>query len=205
MRGVTDTLLDLHHEVVRLPRAERVASALAELLGPAATMLDVGAGDGRVGARVAEAIGAIAEGVDVAPQSNAAMPVEAFDGSRLPFADDAFEVVLLADVLHHAAEPLALLREALRVASRAVAVKDHFRWGPVSNALLLAMDVVGNRSQSVAVRGTYYSPRAWLDLCEAAGGTVAAQIWPLDVHGWPIRLATRSELQFAARVERKRS
>ncbi len=45
-----------------------------------------------------------------------------FDGARLPFADRAFDVCLLAFVLSYADDPVALLREAGRVASKRVLV-----------------------------------------------------------------------------------
>lgn len=196
--------LDAHHRWVRLPRVRYVADALATLAREASTCLDVGAGDGRVGRAVGERLGARVVGVDVAPQTDAAIPVVGFDGARLPFEAGAFDVVLLADVLHHSEEPTTLLAEALRVAARAVIVKDHFAFGAISRGILRVLDEVGNASQSVLVRGTYLSPAAWLDLVEAAGGLVTDQRWPLRVHDPPIHLLTRDELQFAARVERAR-
>lgn len=38
------------------------------------------------------------------------------DGYKLPFADNAFDVVLLNAVLHHVDDPAGMMREALRVA-----------------------------------------------------------------------------------------
>ncbi|HWP84344.1 MAG TPA: class I SAM-dependent methyltransferase [Terriglobia bacterium] len=48
------------------------------------------------------------------------------DGQRLPFGDAAFPVVICNSVLHHAREPLQLLRELFRVAAPggAVLVRD---------------------------------------------------------------------------------
>ena len=42
------------------------------------------------------------------------------DGSRLPYHNDSFDVVLLQSVLHHAMDPIAIVREALRVAPRII-------------------------------------------------------------------------------------
>ncbi len=180
----------------------RVASAIASLAGETESLLDVGAGDGRVGAALRDALRARVQGVDVLVQTDARIPVRSFDGATLPFENGTFEIVTLCDVLHHAADSETLLREALRVARRAVVIKDHYRFGRASNALLLAMDVIGNASQGILVRGTYLSPKEWIDLASRAGGRIDAQLWPLDVHAFPLRLATRSELQFAARIVR---
>jgi ubiquinone/menaquinone biosynthesis C-methylase UbiE len=40
------------------------------------------------------------------------------DGQFLPFADRSFSIVICNSVLHHAREPVALLREIFRVATR---------------------------------------------------------------------------------------
>ncbi len=103
-------------------------------------------------------------------------------------------------MLHHCEDPRKVLAEALRVASRVVAVKDHFRFGPMSERLLLWMDRVGNAAPGVLVRGRYFSPADWIALVDDAGGDTTGLAWPLRIHDLPFRLVTRDELQFAARV-----
>jgi ubiquinone/menaquinone biosynthesis C-methylase UbiE len=44
------------------------------------------------------------------------------DACRLPFADDAFDVVTVLEVLEHQTDPVPLAREALRLAARFVVV-----------------------------------------------------------------------------------
>lgn len=196
-------LFALHRRAVTLPRAERVTQAIADLAGPGRSLLDVGAGDGAIAKAVGERIGAErVEGVDVLVRPKTVIQVVPYDGTRLPFPDRSFDVVTISDVLHHCASPGAVLAEALRVASGVVVVKDHFRLGPISNALLLAMDVVGNAEAGVLVRGSYFSPAEWIEMVTAANGRVTKLLWPLRIHDAPIRFVTRDELQFAARIER---
>lgn len=202
MNPLRRALLNLHHRAVRVPRTGRVAQALAEHLGQASSLLDVGCGDGSVARDLGARVGATrVVGVDVHVQPGAAIDVKAYDGERLPFDTGSFEAVVLADMLHHAASPLHVLREALRVASRVVVIKDHFRLGPISDRLLWLMDVVGNAAPGVHVRGTYLSPVEWVALVHEAAGQLTRLTWPLVIHDLPLRLVTRSELQFAARVE----
>jgi SAM-dependent methyltransferase len=193
----------LHHVTFQAPRTERLAPALARLAQGGRRVLDVGSGTGELARRVGELLGAEhVEGVDVLVQPAPEVPVTRYDGARLPFATGAFDVVLLSDVLHHAREPHALFAEALRVAAHAVVVKDHFAFGPVSRAMLLAMDLGANGFYGIGVLGNYFDPTAWHEMVRGAGGAVRELVWPLHVHAAPMRWITRSELQFAARVER---
>jgi SAM-dependent methyltransferase len=203
MSFLQSALLSYHRQAIHVPRVGRVARALAAQIGRADSLLDVGAGDGAVALDVSRRVGAgRVAGVDVKLRPGAAIEVIAHDGERLPFPDGAFEAVLLSDVLHHAARPGALLAEGLRVASRVVAIKDHFQFGPLSGKVLLLMDLVGNAAARVEVRGAYFTPAGFVDLVGAAGGRITGLEWPLRIHDLPFRLVTQDRLQFAARVER---
>ena len=198
-------LFSAHHHRVHVPRVERVARALAAQIGSARSLLDVGCGDGTVARDIAARVGAErVAGVDIKVRPSVAIEVAAYDGVHIPFPDDAFEAVVISDVLHHAQEPGAVLREALRVASKVVAIKDHFRFGWLSEKILLAMDLVGNAGPGVAVRGTYFNAREWAELVQGAGGRFTGLQWPLRIHDIPFRWITRDEVQFAARIERAR-
>jgi 2-polyprenyl-3-methyl-5-hydroxy-6-metoxy-1,4-benzoquinol methylase len=186
-----------------VPRASRITDTVERLVGSAQSLLDVGAGDGTIAAEVARRIGAQrVAGVDVLVRPVTQIEVSSYDGERLPFEDGSFEVVTISDVLHHCAKPNDVLRECLRVASRCVVVKDHFCYGPLSRAMLLALDVVGNAEAGVLVRGTYFSPAQWIEMVRDAGGRVGELVWPMQIHVTPLRYVTRDELQFAMRVEK---
>jgi SAM-dependent methyltransferase len=194
---------EVHRKAVTAPRAKRITDAFVQLAGAAKSLLDVGAGDGAIAAEVAQRIGAErVTGVDVLVRPVTVIEVLSYDGERLPFEDESFEVVTISDVLHHCAKPNDVLRECLRVARRCVVVKDHFRFGPLSNALLLALDVVGNAEAGVLVRGTYFSPNQWIEMVRDVGGRIGALEWPMQIHATPLRYVTRDELQFAMRVDK---
>jgi SAM-dependent methyltransferase len=202
MESIRRALVDAHHRRVHVPRVERVARALARQIGRASSLLDLGCGDGTVARDIGALVGASRiAGVDVKVRPYVAIEVSAYDGTHLPFADGAFEAVVISDVLHHCKDPSAVLAEALRVASRVVAIKDHFRFGLVSDKILLLMDIVGNHGPAVEVRGTYFAPSEWIDLVARAGGRFTGVEWPLRIHDLPFRLVTQDRLQFAARVE----
>ena len=47
-----------------------------------------------------------------------------YDGKKIPFKDDSFDVVLVLTVLHHTPDPEKLLKEIRRVAGRVVVIED---------------------------------------------------------------------------------
>src|SRR5258708_4583485 len=91
-------------------------------------ILDVGCGDGLISATLQAARPDLTVcGIDVLRRDSTHIPVEMFDGRRIPYDDDSFDIVLFSDVLHHTDDPTVLLCEARRVATCGVLIKDHFR------------------------------------------------------------------------------
>jgi ubiquinone/menaquinone biosynthesis C-methylase UbiE len=85
-------------------------------------VLDIGAGTGRFGFFVQQALGIRVMGVDVLDYAEAPIEMHIYDGQRLPFADASFDACLLVFVLHHCRDHDAIFQEALRVARKRVIV-----------------------------------------------------------------------------------
>ena len=135
----------LHEKLVFGRRVRVLSDWFAQLTPQGARVLDVGCGDGLISALLrGKRPDVEILGVDVLLREHSHIPVQSFDGMRLPFEDGSFDVVLFSDVLHHTAEPLELLREARRVAGQCVLMKDHYRKGLGAGARLRLMDWVGN-------------------------------------------------------------
>jgi 2-polyprenyl-3-methyl-5-hydroxy-6-metoxy-1,4-benzoquinol methylase len=197
----------LHYDRISIPRATAIADAIVKLAPSGDSILDVGCGDGLLLQEVARRIGAReVHGIDVKIQPNLAFEASKYDGLTIPFDTAKFDVVTISDVLHHATDADATLREAIRVVkpTGAVIIKDHFCFGPWSHGVLLAMDVVGNLAQGIDVTGKYLSPSQWVDLVRRCGGSIEQLQWPLRIHSLPFRLVARSAYQFTARVVRAR-
>ena len=76
------------------------------------SILDIGCSDGTVGYELAKEVGAKIQGCDVLLQPTCAIPVVQYDGRKLPFEDNEFDTVILADVLHHDLQPIHVIAEA---------------------------------------------------------------------------------------------
>jgi SAM-dependent methyltransferase len=193
--------LDYHHRTSRGPQGERVVRSLSAHLGQVDSLLDVGCGDGVNLKRLAAAANATRiAGVDVVVRPSATIDVIEYDGLNLPFADRSFEGVSIVDVLHHCTDPARVLAEALRVASKVVAIKDHFSFGPVTHRMLYWMDLVGNAKDSIHSPGHYLRPDEWVGMIAKAGGQLESLDWPLKTHDLPWRIVGWPELQFTAKI-----
>lgn len=105
-------------------------------------------------------------GCDVYAQPLVHIPTVRYDGDRLPFPDDSFDCVLLVDVLHHAEDAEAVLREAARVARKSVIVKDHY-WETDSQwRRLKRSDYIGNAAYGIDLPYSYLSLDSWAPFLE---------------------------------------
>jgi SAM-dependent methyltransferase len=154
-------LAPVHTHYVHSRRVRVLADMLAPLLPKGGRVLDVGCGDGRLTRAIADRRPDLdMSGVDILVRADTAVPVSAFDGETLLFADGTFDAVLCVDVLHHTVDPRLLLAELARV-GRQVVLKDHTRDGFLAGATLRTMDWVGNARHGVALPYTYFTRHDW--------------------------------------------
>jgi len=157
----------LHEHYVCGRRVRVLARRLAPLLPDRARVLDLGCGSGEMAnAIIAHRPDVGFEGLDVLVRPMTYIRVRAYDGVTIPHDDCSFDAVLLVDVVHHADDPLALLREARRVARACVLVKDHTLEGPFAGATLRFMDRVGNARHGVRLPYNYWPRRRWFEAFE---------------------------------------
>ena len=171
---------------------------LGELLPDGVRVLDVGCGDGLLAASI-KAVRPDIEivGIDVRRRPSTWIPVDEFDGRRIPYEDRSLDVVMCVDVFHHADNPMLLFRETVRTARRFVLVKDHLMEGPLAGATLRLMDVVGNARHGVALPHHYWRRQQWYDACESLELTIKA----LGIYPWPVTWAFDRSLHFIARFD----
>jgi SAM-dependent methyltransferase len=155
----------VHGTLVHTRRTRVLSHSLASFISPDSRVLDIGCGDGVLAALLGDAVPHLqVQGVETAPRTNCAIECQSFDGRHLPFPDASFDVCLFVDVLHHTLDPLPLLRDACRVSSRFVLIKDHLAESSFDHWTLRFMDWFGNRPHGVVLPYAYLSQIQWDEL-----------------------------------------
>lgn len=183
-----------------------ILAIIKELLapvGPLASGLDLGAGDGWFAHALCSA-GLVKEvlPVEVARRSSYYSKPLLYDGQNLPLVDRACELGYGIDALHHAADPQALLAELARVTGKYLLLKDHTYRGPLGYWTLAALDEIGNRRFGILSPHHYQRDWQWCDWIDRAGFTLVRRVHPARCHRGPFGWAT-NRLQFVALWKRE--
>jgi SAM-dependent methyltransferase len=174
-----------HGAYVFKRRVRVLAGHLAAVLPQGVRVLDVGCGDGRVARAVMDRRPDVTvEGIDVLVREAPVIPVRAFDGTHIPFADGSFDLAMFIDVLHHTPDPLALMREAVRVSRTGLVIKDHTREGLAAGLTLRFMDFVGNARHGVSLPYNFWRERQWRQAFAELGLTPDPWVASLHLYPW---------------------
>jgi SAM-dependent methyltransferase len=192
---------ELHRRFVTHRRARVLIRHLGELIPRNSKILDVGCGDGLIDEMIlAHRPDVTIDGIDVFLRPQLRIPVIKFDGERIPYSDNTFDVVLLLDVLHHTIDPLVLLKEAQRVSQEHIIIKDHNCDGFAATLCLRVMDWVGNAPHRVALPYNYWSQRRWRWAFGKLGLDVSEYRDSLGLYSPPGSWIFERSLHFIARL-----
>lgn len=192
----------VHQHYVHNRRTSILRDHLVQVLPQNASILDIGCGDGLLAELILQHRPDLQiQGVDVLRRNDCRIPLKEFDGSAIPYNDGAFDVALFVDVLHHTRDPMVLLTEAVRIARKAIVIKDHICSGPFDAFTLRLMDHVGNCRHGVALPYNYWSAEKWFAAVELLGLRVTAWKKDLRLYPYPARWFFDRSLHFISRLE----
>jgi ubiquinone/menaquinone biosynthesis C-methylase UbiE len=165
-------------------------------------MLDVGCGDGLLAHLITQKRPDLdLRGIDVLVRDHTYIPIVEFDGKQLPYDDASFDGVMFVDVLHHTQDPMILLREAVRVARKAIVIKDHTLNGLFAELTLRVMDAIGNARHGVALPYNYWPRQKWLKAFNILGLEVGVWATKLRIYPWPASWIFDRSLHFVTRLD----
>lgn len=179
-------LLKTIHEPVYEHRLDVLSDLITVRLRDHDRVLDIGCGGGMLGHRILNRggcpDGVIVEGVEKFKRGGEPIDVTPYDGERMPFEDDSFDVVILADVLHHEEDELVLLRDARRVARRLVIIKDHKPDGFLAQPRICFLDWAANNPYGVSCLYRYHTRPEWAEIYDEVGLQVVAEEVTIDLY-----------------------
>ncbi|VVC01714.1 Methyltransferase domain protein [uncultured archaeon] len=111
------------------------------------TVLDIGAGNGKIGSLISTRLEKDVTLIDVQDYKlpEVVLPMNIFDGKTLSYKDGQFDSSMLLMVLHHADEPLKLLEEAIRVTSGKIYVMESIYFNKEHRQLATMLEWQFNR------------------------------------------------------------
>ena len=87
-------------------------------------ILDLGCGSGIFGKKIEEKLKRKVIGIDIVDKRVCQIPFKIYDGKKIPFPENYFDLVIISFVLHHTEDPILVLNEAKRVGKRMIVFED---------------------------------------------------------------------------------
>ncbi len=154
-------------------RSKKIFEQTSPFVEGGSMLLDLGCGDGKVGEMFVQEHGCKVTLMDIMDYQKTALPFHKYNGRETRFIDDQFEHVLLVTVLHHSDDPIAVMSEALRIASKSVIVIESVYFNDMHRVFNSFFDWFYNRvlnNPDVNVPLNFLPPKAWVSLFGELGG-----------------------------------
>ena len=153
------------HRPVYAARLKTLTRLITPHIQAADKVLDVGCGTGNLTKALSQAPNcpqdATFTGLERVRRGGEPIEVVQYDGTTFPFDDNSFDVVILADVLHHEQDPGHLLAECKRVTRRLLIIKDHQRRGLLAQQRISLIDWAANAPYGVPCLYRYNTRAQW--------------------------------------------
>ena len=177
------SLLRSLHRPIYSYRQNVLVQMIGPHLKPGDRVLDAGCGFGHLGRALMDAFPDVhVEGVESVKREGELIPITAYEGTRMPWDDGVFDVVILADVLHHDKDPQRLLAEAVRVSRRLVIIKDHLREGFLAQKRISLLDWAANAGYQVPCTYRYNNLAEWRQAIARVGSTFVEERTSINVY-----------------------
>lgn len=205
--GLLTPVMRAMHKPIYESRMRELVRVIVPHLREGDRVLDVGCGNGTLGRAIMNAPGCpkgvVVEGLERAVRGGEPITVHPYDGVTMPMADGSYDMVIVADVLHHEPDPERLLRECRRVSRRLVVIKDHQVAGLLAQQRISFMDWAANAPYGVPCLYRYNTPAQWQQVPVSLGMKVEAEHAGMNLYpaGWNLLFGRRLQYMVFLRKE----
>lgn len=141
---------------------KRLARYITSLCENNSKILDVGCDDGSVAKNIMDSNSSLKIiGIDIQSNSPSKIPRKMYNGKKIPYPSNSFDIVLVIDVLHHTKNILPLLKEIKRVSKKYIIIKDHMVYSKFSKGLISFTDYISNAPYGIKCPFNFPSPQRW--------------------------------------------
>lgn len=190
------------HRPVYAARLRELVRRIVPHLREGDRVLDVGCGNGALGKALLNAPGRPANlsvtGLERFQRGGEPIEVIPYDGVTIPAADRTYDIVILADVLHHEEDPDRLIAECIRISKRLVIVKDHQLRGPLALPRISFIDWAANAPHGVRCLYRYNTPAQWRATPGRHGARIAQELAAMNLYPPVLNLLFGRRLQYMA-------
>jgi len=183
-------------------RLQSLHQEIVPILHPGDRVLDVGCGSGALGRAIIESPkcppGVEVTGLDKFRRGDEVAVVKFYDGQEIPYPDKSFDVVILADVLHHASDPRNLIYECSRVVRRVLIIKDHKVEGFLAQKRISLMDWASNVQYGIPCLYRYNTLEEWEKLFEQFDLEIEIEIDSMKIYPSIMNFFFGGRIQFMA-------
>lgn len=154
-------------------RIKYLTQRITPYLDGSNTILDLGSSNGKLASELLKKISSVSiTGIDVHVQFKTYIPIVKYDGTKIPFPDNFFDIVMLVDVLHHDENHKNIMDEARRVSRKYILIKDHYFRNKIGFFILKWIDYFGNKPYGVSLPYNYLKIRQWHTLLDSIGSKI---------------------------------
>ena len=198
--GILSKLMKRLHAPVYASRLKELVRRISPHLREGDKVIDVGCGNGTLGRAIFDSPscpkGVTVRGLERVKRGGEAIEVDAYDGTTIPHPDRSFDVVMLADVLHHEPDPHRLIAECIRVARRLLVIKDHKVEGPLAQQRISLLDWAANAPYGVPCLYRYNTPAQWEQWRQRHSLHALEELRSMRLYPPPYNLVFTGKLQY---------
>ncbi len=202
IQALLEKLMVALHTPVYASRLRELVCCITPHIREGDHVLDVGCGSGALGQAILESPlcppDVSLEGVERVKRGGEPIKVLAYKGITIPHPDNSYDLVILADVLHHESDPDRLLSECIRISRRLVIIKDHQLKGLFSWLRVSFIDWAANAPYGVPCLYRYNTPEQWVNLNRRHGLTIVEERSSMRLYPPVINLLFGRSLQYLA-------